>query len=1006
MPPEPPLDDHVDCDLPSGLTLRLEASAAPAGGERADAAARPFPAAPWHAASSDDDEDDDYDDVDAPLDRGASAAAAARALARALAADAARFNAAHAAPPPNTPAEEFLLLASRRAASVCGAGVAALARAAGNPGARERAALLLSLWEGAARVAADAADGLCARAVRWRARSRAADEGGGAVAGPARPAADPRRLPASPTQTSPAARPGRRAGRAGRHGERPASPPPLPDAAVAAIARAESKLQDNLAALTAERERAAAAEEAAATAAATAAARLATLEAERDAALAEAGRRTPRPSAGAGALGAAGEALGGEGTAVAVAVAAAACRGWDPDELVAVLAGDVVVAEEAAVVSEGEGEGAAQPPPADAAPAAADAPAAPSDAAPAADVMAPAPGDASPADPTPPPPPSPPFLLRPPSDSFACLAPALQAGTLTRDAVVAALAARDGAPLVAALADGGGSVAVWVAARVSRGCTTDANALSLTTWLTGTTSSGRAVDAAHFGAAARAPRPALAAALSAAPPSTAARVAAAETEAARLRAELAALRAAAASAPPSPTAAPLAPPPDAPPPLSALEIFIAALDAAGLDEAWKDGFPGLGAGAAVPRVLRAGGRVRNKRPTKRDTERTVKEIWRARIAAGVTAGAGGAELLEFVFAFLQKRVGIPAAVVEAGYNFVYGLWRYRWDADCELCLCILTGQVGGGGERGGGGGAAPVFSSTRPPTRPPPRLHPQVREDVYHQQLALQIDVAGMLAALDRAAHGADAGTLPKPDVRLALRAYFRVGAPGGKTEPRYDALMQALDAVCPGGAVDHASLFAEDREFSQGEFAEAVRDQSLAERLEFFGEVEAALAARAGGASARVTRAHAAAALADVDANLTQAAAWDAANAAFEPGVTAAPQEVVMKRLRAGTGRRMRSTTAGGRVVAAPGSVAPGLVAGASRHGAGALGAPRGGGVKLSREAAAALDAVRGAWLAAPGERRGGAAAPSAGTAAALAAGGGEAASPPASPPAGGAAA
>ena len=183
-------------------------------------------------------------------------------------------------------------------------------------------------------------------------------------------------------------------------------------------------------------------------------------------------------------------------------------------------------------------------------------------------------------------------------------------------------------------------------------------------------------------------------------------------------------------------------------------------------------------------------------------------------------------------------------------------------------------------------------------TPPPPHTHThppqQVREEVYHQQIALQHDIVSTLAAVDRAAHGAETGALPHADVRTALRTYWRVGAPGGKMEARFDALAQSLDAVAPpsDGPVPLASLFAEDREFNQGEFAEAVRDQALAERLEFFGEVEAALTAQAGVVvETPVTRAHAAAALAAVDGALTPAAAWDAANAAFAPGEVASPQ-------------------------------------------------------------------------------------------------------------------
>jgi hypothetical protein len=469
-----------------------------------------------------------------------------------------------------------------------------------------------------------------------------------------------------------------------------------------------------------------------------------------------------------------------------------------------------------------------------------------------------------------------------------------------------------------------------------------------------------------------------------------------------------------------------------------LETFLAALEASAAEAgsaeaaepAWRGGFPPLGTGPAIPRLLRAVGptRIRNKTLSKRETERTVKEVWKEREAAAAAGAAAAREpLIEFLYAHLQKKVGIPAAVVEvsgngrkeergadggartqnplslspvsihpsskththffhqAGYNLIYGLWKYRWDADCELFLAVLSGRV---------------------------------REDVKAAQAELQADLVGMLAAVERVVGGggggggsgspaappgaaAPPGTLPKAVIRDALRAYYRVGSPGGKTAPRFDALLQALDAVAAGGPairVLHASLFAEDREYNQGEFAEAVRDQALAERLEFFGEVERALAARVAGregggsggggpatttpvslSTAVVSRADVAAALQACDAGLSSKAAWDRANDAFEPGVVNAPGDALMLRLRAGMGRRLRASSAssgaGGSVFGGGGggggSVSSGdggggsIMARGGRGGAGLLprkGPGSGGGPRLSLAAQAAVEAVRAA--------------------------------------------
>lgn len=79
-------------------------------------------------------------------------------------------------------------------------------------------------------------------------------------------------------------------------------------------------------------------------------------------------------------------------------------------------------------------------------------------------------------------------------------------------------------------------------------------------------------------------------------------------------------------------------------------------------------------------------------------------------------------------------------------------------------------------------------------------------------------------------------------DLRVGLRAFFRVGELGGKTLARFDALIAFLEEDAPGARVPWKGLFEEDREFNQGAFAEALRDQFLEERLEKAAAREAAL--------------------------------------------------------------------------------------------------------------------------------------------------------------------
>ena len=55
--------------------------------------------------------------------------------------------------------------------------------------------------------------------------------------------------------------------------------------------------------------------------------------------------------------------------------------------------------------------------------------------------------------------------------------------------------------------------------------------------------------------------------------------------------------------------------------------------------------------------------IRNKQVTKHFTEKTIKEIWKEKMAANKT-GAKTDDMCEFVCNYFQKRLGIMAAVVE------------------------------------------------------------------------------------------------------------------------------------------------------------------------------------------------------------------------------------------------------------------------------------------------------------------------------------------------------
>lgn len=201
-----------------------------------------------------------------------------------------------------------------------------------------------------------------------------------------------------------------------------------------------------------------------------------------------------------------------------------------------------------------------------------------------------------------------------------------------------------------------------------------------------------------------------------------------------------------------------------------------------------------------------------------------------------------------------------------GYNFLYGLWLYQWDADCELFLKILTGEI---------------------------------REEVYVAQARLQTDLEELFAALDKS-KGQATGSMPKEDLRTALSSFFRVGQPGGKTLARFDEVMQALDQDQSGPTVEWKKIFEEDREFNQGEFAECLRDQFLTERIEFFTALETALYEEAGD-SEECTKSHVVRAVLMTDPECSEKAAAAAVGGVFFPGVDTLSIKVVIKKLSRG---------------------------------------------------------------------------------------------------------
>ena len=223
----------------------------------------------------------------------------------------------------------------------------------------------------------------------------------------------------------------------------------------------------------------------------------------------------------------------------------------------------------------------------------------------------------------------------------------------------------------------------------------------------------------------------------------------------------------------------------------------------------RDSFVALGNSAPVPHLMRATGVIRNKKLPKRDTELLCKQTWAAKEEHDrilKEKNQRQSTLIEFTHVFIKKRYGIAGAVAEMAYSFVWALDKYAYDADCELFLKILTGELS---------------------------------EEVYWDQIKIVKDVIKLLTSVDTQLHSGKAtGKVPRQDVKASLRAYF-----AHKKEEDLVELEEALDTDQPdGNMIDIEKLFEEDRDFNQGEFAEALRDQHLKSRVEFLDSLQRAL--------------------------------------------------------------------------------------------------------------------------------------------------------------------
>jgi hypothetical protein len=99
-------------------------------------------------------------------------------------------------------------------------------------------------------------------------------------------------------------------------------------------------------------------------------------------------------------------------------------------------------------------------------------------------------------------------------------------------------------------------------------------------------------------------------------------------------------------------------------------------------------FEGLGDEELIPRFLRTSKRVKNLQLKKYQVEKAIKGIFQARKVSTSTEDIGS-----FIFSYFKLQIGIDEKSFEWGYSLVYGCERHVDDADCEMFLCIVRGQV-------------------------------------------------------------------------------------------------------------------------------------------------------------------------------------------------------------------------------------------------------------------------------------------------------------------------
>ncbi|XP_065497159.1 translin-associated factor X-interacting protein 1 [Caloenas nicobarica] len=208
-------------------------------------------------------------------------------------------------------------------------------------------------------------------------------------------------------------------------------------------------------------------------------------------------------------------------------------------------------------------------------------------------------------------------------------------------------------------------------------------------------------------------------------------------------------------------------------------------------------FHGKGKSDKVPVYLRHEGKVKNKKPTKKDVVNILKDIWKEKIALDQQTGKRSS-LPEFFLSYLQKKYG-NAAAMEWSYSLYENMRLCRSNHVLSSFYDILTGKVG---------------------------------EEQFHGQNQVISDLQKELAACD----SSDSGSLTSEQFSTAVREAFPLKKKESIQE-LVDASRSKLDST--EDLIDYMSLFKEDEEGNPDPFVAKLRSQYVREKHKYLRQLK-----------------------------------------------------------------------------------------------------------------------------------------------------------------------